>query len=86
MGLGIDYGIFMQCKGSGALSHTASAVFASALTTVAGFGVLALSRVQAMADLGLIILVGVLGALVAALFLVPALSRKTAHEEKPSCV
>jgi predicted exporter len=76
MGLGIDYGIFMQSKRSDALSNTASAVFASALTTVAGFGVLALSRVQAMADLGLIILVGVLGALVAALFLVPVLSKK----------
>jgi predicted RND superfamily exporter protein len=81
MGLGIDYGIFMQSKRSHALSNTASAVFASALTTVAGFGVLALSRVQAMADLGLIILVGVLGALVAALFLVPALSKKLSRRE-----
>jgi predicted RND superfamily exporter protein len=84
MGLGIDYGIFMQPKRSGTLSHTASAVFASALTTVAGFGVLALSRVQAMADLGLIILVGVLGALVAALLLIPALSPKTPDKEHAS--
>jgi predicted exporter len=84
MGLGIDYGIFMQTKRSDALSDTASAVFASALTTVAGFGVLALSRVQAMADLGLIILVGVLGALVAALLLIPALSPKASDKELAS--
>ncbi len=82
MGLGIDYGIFMQSKRSMALSTTASAVVASALTTVAAFGVLALSRVQAMADMGLIILVGVLGALAAALLLVPALSKKIPHGGK----
>ena len=82
MGLGIDYGIFMQSKRTGVLSRTAAAVVASALTTMAGFGVLALSRVQGMADLGLIILVGVLGALVAALGLVPALMSNPKAEEK----
>lgn len=72
MGLGIDYGIFMQNGDIQMRREAAPAVFASALTTLIGFGVLAGSRTMAMADLGLIILVGVSAAVAAALMLVPA--------------
>ena len=74
MGLGIDYGIFMQQQ-ERYLEETAAAVGASALTTLAAFGVLAISDIRAMADIGLIILSGLLAALVTALLLVPACRR-----------
>ncbi|MDJ0765871.1 MAG: MMPL family transporter [Myxococcota bacterium] len=72
MGLGIDYGIFMRSGHPGAGARTATAVFASALTTLAAFGVLTLAQTRAMADMGLIILVGVIAALATALVLLPA--------------
>jgi len=75
MGLGIDYGIFMLSPSARPLERTAGAVLASALTTLAAFGVLSLAATRAMADLGLIILIGVSVALLTALFLLPALSR-----------
>ncbi|MCP4601004.1 MAG: MMPL family transporter [Proteobacteria bacterium] len=76
MGLGIDYGIFMQSGSAETRGNTASAVLASALTTIAAFGVLALADTRAMADLGLIILIGVSAALLTALGLLPVLSFK----------
>ncbi|MBW2277892.1 MAG: MMPL family transporter, partial [Deltaproteobacteria bacterium] len=74
MGLGIDYGIFMQGRRRAAVVEASPAVLASALTTLAAFGALAVARTRAMADLGLIIMVGVGAAVLAALVLVPALS------------
>jgi predicted exporter len=76
MGLGIDYGIFALSKNARPPALTAKAVTASALTTMAAFGVLAAAETQAMADLGLIIMVGMSAALVTALFLLPAISRE----------
>ncbi len=82
MGLGIDYGIFMQHSRSGSSGRTASAVLASALTTIAAFGVLTLAKTRAMADLGLIILVGVSAAMVAALVLLPVLGGSRGRKEE----
>jgi predicted exporter len=75
MGLGIDYGIFMQPSRGRSLGRVAFAVTASSLTTIAGFGVLSIAKTQAMADIGLIVLVGVSAAFVAATWLLPALQR-----------
>ncbi len=74
MGLGIDYGIFMQSETGKKRGAVTYAVIASALTTLAGFGVLSLAATRAMADLGLIVLVGVTAALATAIWLIPALS------------
>jgi len=74
LGLGIDYGIFVQRSGKKDFGGVGTAIFASALTTIAGFGVLSVSRVQAMSDLGLIALCGITAAFVAALLFVPLFS------------
>jgi predicted exporter len=73
LGLGIDYGLFVLCAGGRWAGEVAPAVAASALTTLAAFGVLAASDTRAMADLGLVILAGVSAAMLAALVLLPAL-------------
>ncbi len=75
MGLGIDYGIFMQSLGRRGSSSPAGAIAASAFTTMAAFGVLSIARTRAMADIGLIIILGLTAALLAALLLVPALMK-----------
>lgn len=80
MGLGIDYGIFMQPRAARDQRGFAYATLVSALTTLAGFGVLAAAQVRAMADMGLIILAGVGAAVVCALFAVPLLGK--AHGAK----
>lgn len=83
LGLGIDYGLFMQNRKSrmrdshlrsSNLGSTGTAIIASALTTLAAFGVLGFAATRAMADMGIIILVGVSGSLLAALGLLPALN------------
>ena len=73
IGLGVDYGIFMvnRCQyGSG--MHTDKAVLVSALTTLAGFGSLALARHPAMSSMGLTVLFGISAAVVTALLVVPS--------------
>jgi predicted exporter len=77
---GIDYGIFMQGGRRATVREAAPAVLASAFTTLAAFGVLASARTKAMADLGLIILVGVLVAVFTAIVLVPLLSPQRAEK------
>ncbi|EAT15887.1 MMPL family transporter [Desulfuromonas acetoxidans] len=72
IGLGVDYGIFMvnRCQyGSG--MHTDKAVLVSALTTLAGFGSLALARHPAMSSMGLTVLFGISAAVLTALLVVP---------------
>ncbi|MFO8072176.1 MAG: MMPL family transporter [Polyangia bacterium] len=76
MGLAIDYGIFMQPRRADRARDSAPAVITSALTTTAGFGVLAASRTRAMADLGWIVLVGVSAAVLTAVIAVPAMTRE----------
>ncbi len=83
MGLGIDYGIFMQRADPGDALLPAPAVLASAFTTLAAFGVLSCARTRAMSDLGLIILVGVGVAMITALILVPSLTPQRRRKESP---
>jgi predicted RND superfamily exporter protein len=53
--------------------HTGLAILLSALTTMAGFGSLALARHQGAASLGLVLLMGVISCLVTATLVLPAL-------------
>jgi len=77
IGICVDYGIFMVSRADGdADSATARAVLVSGLTTIAGFGVLALARHPALQSLGLTVLLGFGAAVPAALFVIPTLQRK----------
>ncbi len=77
IGLCVDYGIFMVSRvGDEADSATSRAVLVSGLTTIAGFGVLAVARHPALQSLGLTVLLGFGAAVPAALFVIPALTRK----------
>lgn len=77
IGLCVDYGIFMVSHaGSEADPATSRAVLVSGLTTIAGFGVLAIARHPALQSLGLTVLLGFGAAVPAALFVIPALNRK----------
>ncbi|MDP1602746.1 MAG: MMPL family transporter, partial [Legionella sp.] len=77
IGLCVDYGIFMVSRVDGeADSATSRAVLVSGLTTIAGFGVLAIARHPALQSLGLTVLLGFGAAVPAALFVIPALQRK----------
>lgn len=77
IGICVDYGIFMVSRVDGdADSATARAVLVSGLTTIAGFGVLALAKHPALQSLGLTVLLGFGAAVPAALFVIPAMQRK----------
>lgn len=80
LGLAVDYSIFMQSVKREHAAETAEAVFASCLTTLSGFGVLAVTDIRAMADIGLIILVGISVSALAALFFVPSMQKKKIKE------
>jgi len=70
IGVGVDYGIFIVSRPSD--PSTRLAVFASGLTTLAGFGSLALARHPALHSMGITVLLGITGAIWAALTIVPA--------------
>ena len=72
LGLSIDYGVFMACAGRERNRATDLALFTSALTTVSGFGVLALARHPALFSLGITVVLGILPAMICALIVVPA--------------
>jgi len=77
IGLGIDYGIFMVCRLRDGLDRaTDRAVLVSGLTTLAGFGALALARHPALHSIGVTVLLGIGAALPAALWVIPALYRQ----------
>ena len=79
IGLGIDYGIFMVCRLRDGLDRaTDRAVLVSGLTTLAGFGALALARHPALHSIGVTVLLGIGAALPAALLVIPALFRAEA--------
>ncbi len=81
LGIGMDYGIHVlhRAQEEGRVNmfdhSTGPATTLSALTTVAGFGTLALGGHQGVASLGFILASGVVGILLAALFVLPALLR-----------
>ncbi len=72
LGLSIDYGVFMACVGRERNRATDLALFTSALTTVSGFGVLALAHHPALFSLGITVVLGIIPAMICALIVVPA--------------
>lgn len=73
IGLSVDYGIFMVCRLSENVRHpTERAVLVSGLTTLAGFGALALARHPALNSIGITVLLGIGAAIPAALWVIPA--------------
>ncbi|BCR03188.1 membrane protein [Desulfuromonas versatilis] len=80
IGLGVDYGIFMVCRQDEPCERaTETAVLVSGLTTLAGFGALVLARHPALHSIGITVLLGIGGAIPAALLVVPALYRGRAQ-------
>ena len=81
LGVGMDYGIHVlhrvqEEKRVNMFDHsTGPATTLSALTTVAGFGTLALGGHQGVASLGFILAAGVVGMVFSALFVLPAILR-----------
>lgn len=77
MGIGIDYGIFQLMKrassgGEYENAYPASALAAAACSTLAGFGVLAFAKHGVLFIIGLSSFLGVGGAMLASLFVLPA--------------
>ena len=76
IGMGVDYGVFMALAGAGAKnSATARAVVVAGLSTIVGFGALALARHPALHSIGLTVLIGLTGAIAAACLFVAPLVR-----------
>jgi predicted exporter len=73
LGLGINYGIYVEHEPLAERGRVAAAVLADALTTIVGFAVIALARNRAMADIGIITVTGLTAAMMAALVVLPAL-------------
>lgn len=79
IGLGADYGIFMVSHTDPATRRqTARAVLFSGLTTLGGFGALVLARHPALHSIGITVLIGIGGAMVTALWVVPRLDGERA--------
>jgi predicted exporter len=70
IGLSIDYGVFMAHKKS---RSTDLSVITSAITTVGGFGALALAHHPAMFSLGITVVLGIIPSMICALIVLPAL-------------
>ena len=80
--MGVDGGIHMVLRRRGPTGHTnvlatstSRAVLYSALTTIAGFGALALSSHPGLASLGKLLALGILFVLVGTLLVLPGLLR-----------
>lgn len=71
IGIGVDYGIFMALQG-GRDGTAMRAVVVAGLSTIVGFGALALARHPALHSIGLTVLIGISGSVLAScLFVVP---------------
>lgn len=76
IGIGVDYGIFIAMNGAGEDQRaTLRSVMVAGLTTVVGFGALALARHPALHSIGLVVLIGISGAVLAACLLVAPLGK-----------
>lgn len=78
IGLTLDYGIFQVMKyqpGAARPVYDSRALAAAALSTLAGFGVLALAQHRVLFLIGLSSLLGIGGAMVSALYILPAFCR-----------
>lgn len=90
-GLGIDYGIFFVQTWRGSrdaaeaekrLSHAGAGVVVAALTTLFGFGSLALANHPALFSVGVTTAIGVTSALLLTLFVVPTLLEMSAPRQR----
>jgi predicted exporter len=76
IGLGVEYGIFMVARLSQGVERiTERAVLLSSLTTLVGFGSLIFARHPALNSIGLAVLLGIGGAALSALVVLPAFYR-----------
>jgi uncharacterized protein len=76
IGLGVEYGIFMVSRlGQEKDRVTERAVLLSSLTTLVGFGSLSFARHPALNSIGLAVLLGIGGAAISALVVIPAFYR-----------
>ncbi len=88
LGVGVDSGIHLLRRArAGMADHslpqtTAAAVFYSALTTMVGFGSLALSGHQGVSSMGVLLVIGMLCMLVGNLVVLPALIRIFVRERR----
>lgn len=83
IGLSVDLGIFMVTRISeGFEAETGTAVLLSGLTSLVGMGALILARHPALFSMGITVLLGMCGAIPAALWVVPALSPFQKGEER----
>jgi predicted exporter len=73
LGLGINYGVYVEHEPAAERGRVAAAVFADALTTIVGFAALAFADNRAMSDIGLMIVVGLTAAMLCAMVALPAL-------------
>ena len=78
IGLGVDYGVFMVSRGDDGHEYKArvKAISVSGLTTLAGFGALALASHPALSSIGITVLLGILAAVPSAVLVLPALTRR----------
>jgi len=87
LGIGVDHSVYVaerRQRGDSpgaAVRHVGRALAVSALTTIAGFGFLALSEYPALAVMGELTAVSLLGCLVAAVTLLPALLARPSSNE-----
>ncbi|MCU0795682.1 MAG: MMPL family transporter [Akkermansiaceae bacterium] len=87
LGTGIDYGIHIKLalrRSGGDLRHvwhgTGKAVVFCGLSTAIGFGSLSFASIDALASMGKVAVLGILGSMVVSLFVLPGLSTSRAKE------
>lgn len=89
LGIGVDHCVYVAERyqrgdsAATAVRHVGRALTVSALTTIAGFAFLALSEYPALAGMGELTAASLLGCLVAAVTLLPALLERPAEDEDP---
>jgi predicted exporter len=77
IGIGVDYGIFMAIAEAGSRNGTTiRAVIVAGLSTIVGFGALTLAGHPALHSIGLTVLIGISGAVLASCLLVPPLRKR----------
>jgi uncharacterized protein len=85
IGEGVDFGIFMVTRSSGAYSHdTDTTVLLSGFTSITGFGALIFARHPALHSIGLTVLLGIVAAIPSALYVIPAFYGKKRINEQPN--
>ncbi|MHC1711354.1 MAG: MMPL family transporter [Solidesulfovibrio sp.] len=77
IGIGVDYGIFLAVAEAGSRNGTTTrAVIVAGLSTIVGFGALTLAKHPALHSIGLTVLIGISGAVLASCLLVAPLRRR----------